>query len=433
VVMTKVSEIVTSLLQSQIDAQRTAVKSLITPVFNVVGYGALLDGTTDDTTAVQSASDAAAVAGGGMIFFPEGTCLLTGSGVTATDSIIFRGVGRGSVIKYTGTGQAITMGSETSALKYGLGVFDVNVLLTASNAGGIHLKGTAAAHLQNIYIEGPVPAVGTKGVTIDGSGAANIFTTMVNVTCNHIDQSFRLLGATGSTSTTSVTAVGCNAFGDVVHGNTTSIGIYVQRFNGQGSRFFGGNLEECAKGILLESVVGEGGASKVSFFGTRFEGNTVDVEFGTFSGRNMFIACHDLDTIVNNAGTDHNNNTFIACVKTDGTPQPFNRQFGGTAGNLFFNWGATDPVVVAQLLDPGDTGDLFQGKRSDGSLMYAVDSSGYIDRIGQRDVGVYSSNGSPEGVVTAPAGSICLNVAGGTGTSLYAKESGAGDTGWIAK
>jgi hypothetical protein len=44
--------------------------------FNVLGYGATGNGTTDDTAAVQAALTAAAVAGG-TVFFPAGTYLIT--------------------------------------------------------------------------------------------------------------------------------------------------------------------------------------------------------------------------------------------------------------------------------------------------------------------------------------------------------------------
>lgn len=40
--------------------------------------------------------------------------------------------------------------------------------------------------------------------------------------------------------------------------------------------------------------------------------------------------------------------------------------------------------------------------------------------------------GSPEGVVTAPVGSLYTRTDGGTGTTLYVKEFGAGNTGWVA-
>lgn len=41
--------------------------------------------------------------------------------------------------------------------------------------------------------------------------------------------------------------------------------------------------------------------------------------------------------------------------------------------------------------------------------------------------------GTPEAAVTAGVGSIFLRTNGGAGTTLYIKESGAGNTGWVAK
>jgi hypothetical protein len=44
-----------------------------------------------------------------------------------------------------------------------------------------------------------------------------------------------------------------------------------------------------------------------------------------------------------------------------------------------------------------------------------------------------SGSGSPEGVVTAPVGSLFSRSDGGAGTSLYVKQSGSGNTGWVGK
>jgi hypothetical protein len=41
--------------------------------------------------------------------------------------------------------------------------------------------------------------------------------------------------------------------------------------------------------------------------------------------------------------------------------------------------------------------------------------------------------GTPEGAVTAAVGSMYTNTTGGAGTTLYIKESGTGNTGWVAK
>ena len=44
-----------------------------------------------------------------------------------------------------------------------------------------------------------------------------------------------------------------------------------------------------------------------------------------------------------------------------------------------------------------------------------------------------SGAGSPEGAITATVGSLWTRTDGGAGTTLYVKESGTGNTGWVAK
>jgi hypothetical protein len=46
---------------------------------------------------------------------------------------------------------------------------------------------------------------------------------------------------------------------------------------------------------------------------------------------------------------------------------------------------------------------------------------------------VRSGTGTPEGVVTAPVGSLFLRSDGGASTTLYVKQSGTGNTGWVGK
>jgi hypothetical protein len=62
--------------------------------------------------------------------------------------------------------------------------------------------------------------------------------------------------------------------------------------------------------------------------------------------------------------------------------------------------------------------------RNDGAIILGTGGTGPQIRFGA---------GSPEGVVTAPPGSLYLNTSGGAGTSLYVKESGSGNTGWVGK
>lgn len=64
-------------------------------VADVTGFGAVGDGVTDDSTAIQDAIDAVSAAGGGIVFFPKGTyrCL---SGLTIVDGVSLIGEGWGS-------------------------------------------------------------------------------------------------------------------------------------------------------------------------------------------------------------------------------------------------------------------------------------------------------------------------------------------------
>ncbi len=52
-------------------------------------------------------------------------------------------------------------------------------------------------------------------------------------------------------------------------------------------------------------------------------------------------------------------------------------------------------------------------------------------RIGSPTIS--SGSGNPNGVVTASVGSMYTRTDGGAGTTLYIKESGSGNTGWVAK
>lgn len=57
----------------------------------------------------------------------------------------------------------------------------------------------------------------------------------------------------------------------------------------------------------------------------------------------------------------------------------------------------------------------------------------WVDSSGNELNSIYSGTGTPESVVTAPVGSLFLRRDGGAGTTLYVKQSGTGNTGWVGK
>src|SRR3972149_4011481 len=68
---------------------------------NVKSYGAVGDGVTDDTAAIQAAIDAVTTAGGGTVYVPSGTYII-GSTLTLPlypTPITLRGSGSATILK----------------------------------------------------------------------------------------------------------------------------------------------------------------------------------------------------------------------------------------------------------------------------------------------------------------------------------------------
>lgn len=85
-------------------------------------------------------------------------------------------------------------------------------------------------------------------------------------------------------------------------------------------------------------------------------------------------------------------------------------------------WTAANPVLgVGEVGYESDTGLV---KIGDGSTAW----TSLLHRVFP-----LSGAGSPEGAVTAAVGSMYLRTDGGTGTTLYVKESGTSNTGWAEK
>jgi hypothetical protein len=81
-------------------ATKLYVDSLIPDslVYNIRDYGAVGDGTTDDQAAIQAAIDAAQTAGGGIVFVPQGTYIVSGTPQITGSNILVTGTGTGSKI-----------------------------------------------------------------------------------------------------------------------------------------------------------------------------------------------------------------------------------------------------------------------------------------------------------------------------------------------
>jgi hypothetical protein len=98
-------------------------------------------------------------------------------------------------------------------------------------------------------------------------------------------------------------------------------------------------------------------------------------------------------------------------------------------------------IQVGTVLRVGGATASFPGLRNTGAQLDVVtaSNSAWADiaaaQFKQSDNGISwsSGTGSPEGVKTAPVGSLYSRTDGAASTTLYVKQSGTGNTGWVAK
>jgi hypothetical protein len=173
--------------------------SLVSPIYyNVKNYGALGDGVTDDTTAIQSAITAAVASVGGIVYFPPATYQVSTPLSISQKNTVLLGAGPGSVIRPTsGFVGAQVIGITADYC----GVHDLMIAYantTSSGnpaANGIEVTGARYASLFNLqlyYINGwAIESLGTAGVN-------NVGGVMHSVHITHCAQGIHIKGVTGS-------------------------------------------------------------------------------------------------------------------------------------------------------------------------------------------------------------------------------------------
>lgn len=211
-------------LQSGTGASARTVQAKLRDTVSVKDFGAVGDGVTNDTAAIQAAMTATNSLGGGTLYFPVGTYLVA-STITATTGVKFAGAGPNvSVIKTTSaTADVIKFDAESCGVDglgfassitrtggsfiyvtlngsncrinnfrmtgYYIGIYGTNsstywiseglMYGPVANARGIQLTGTVAGGGNDIYINKVTMSAGANvasaaGINLINTGAVNI-------------------------------------------------------------------------------------------------------------------------------------------------------------------------------------------------------------------------------------------------------------------
>jgi hypothetical protein len=177
------------------DSQVIALSDLF--VVNVKHYGAIGDGTTDDTTAFQNAL-LALPSNGGTVFIPAGTYLISTGLVIPSDGVNIVGEGEASEISLSG---AILGFTSTFKARLNYSNFKIT---GASATGGIKIDGNATHNITNVVIK-----------NLNGVGAINIHLldpshgVLNNVRCNGSSNAIGLLIESDQRNTGVHSIVGC--------------------------------------------------------------------------------------------------------------------------------------------------------------------------------------------------------------------------------
>ena len=382
-------------------------------VLNVLDFGAIGNGdqvdAVDDTAAIQSAITAAQ---GNVLYFPSGTYLFSEPLYTENCSIFGDGPDE-TILKASG-----------SALSTSLHALSLN----RQNNNVVRY---------NYYHDFALYGDGSSGTNYNGLAVkAGWFGTYKRIKVSNFSGIGMKCYSESYWNTYEDINIGKDSYPSVTAYPTTGVlieGIAGAAFNATtfNSCYFSGS----AYGLDIEwcdSLVFNNLETTDPDVGVRFGAHTTNIVInGLYSELNA-TAC-----IVNNSTT---NSIYINGVSRTGSPTLYS---GRRPATLMERSGAFSEAIVL------NKNDLAMG------YTFAVDSSTETLQVISSRVGAAIRNmqlgsdltlsvngtaaiftsgaGSPEGVITAPIGSLYTRTGGGASTSFYVKESGTGNTGWIGK
>jgi Pectate lyase superfamily protein len=266
------------------------------PPLNVLRYATNAEpGVTDMTGAFRAALSVATV-NGGVVYAPAQSYRITAP-LTVPSGVTLCGDGPGATIlehQIDSVGAvAVTLGNSDTGTSYGCGLRQLLIRMHVPHTTAMMLRATIGAWVENVQLLGDARTFSYTGCIIRGGVAVGcFFNVLQNVYAEHFHIGFQFSDL--ATPATNQTFINCSAFGDYSYGDRSSVGVHFtdaaapnSGVSGESSIWLGGDLENCGTGVAMS-----GRTEYTQWFGTRFEGNRMDVDFGTNTSgtaRNTFF------------------------------------------------------------------------------------------------------------------------------------------------
>ena len=403
------------------------------------------------------------IGGNVMYFTGNGTIISSNSGASTFDNLSLQGFGGNTNIGKNGTAGArldIVAGTATAGtapLKFNSGTPTTTPEIGAMQFNnGLWIIDSSNSHRDTIATRNWVrnnTSSGGGGTVTSVSGTAGIITStggatpIINIDASYTGQtSINTLGTviTGvwngtaiananlanSSTTINGTSIALGASGTVTAAAGTLTGTTLNSTVVSSSLTSVGSL---SSGAVPASLVTAGTFGTGAYtMATSLNTPTVYGGTGTTS-RLALIATTGVGTTGSGIDFKGGNNgaTTFATVSNTGAwdfQSGTITTLGNISGNSILAAGQVRAAASSPLSFNGrasiySSADAVIDFRNNANNAYASTQSLY-DRWG---------SGSPEGVVTAPVGATYHRTDGGANTSFYVKESGSGNTGWVAK
>lgn len=275
------------------------VRAPIAAMVDVRDYGAVGDGSTDDTAAFTAAHTAAA---GRPLFVPPGTYLVTSLPALVTGDRIV-GVGYSSEILYAGTGTLLTLTS-----KQDIAFADLSIHLTGVGATALDLSACFQIAIDGIRIRGEHTGAtgatyhGQTGIVLrDNTGNTRIHTSVIGnlgvgietsciqneVTNSKIVSCHTGVLGTGGTGNAGLIAIGVEFVGDI----DPDTGAAHIEIDGPANHWLlDGCWFEGSNYGLIVGVAGSGGPSSFTMLGCKIAARVVGIQFN-YCRQPSLISC----------------------------------------------------------------------------------------------------------------------------------------------